>query len=328
MDARTLRPAALVGGFLLCLSTPAATEGAEARTTNFVVLAPTPALAQEIGQSAEQWRRELAIAWLGKEMPAWSKPCPIQASVAPHLGAGGETSFVFDRGEVFGWTMKIQGSRERILDSVLPHEITHTIFACHFRQPLPRWADEGACTTVEHRSEVGKQERMLIRFLETGKGIPFSRMFALKEYPQDVLPLYSQGHSVTTFLIERRGKQEFLRFLAAGMENEQWEAAVREYYGHDSLYELQDKWLDWVKRGRPRLALEPDVAAIASNEPRRDDRVALASSTRPVPPAPASSRGESVYATRRGAAPQPKPAMPANRESVYDSSRDSGTYLR
>ena len=44
-------------------------------------------------------------------------------------GAGGATSFVFDRGEVFGWKMNIQGSRERILDSVLPHEVTHTIFA-------------------------------------------------------------------------------------------------------------------------------------------------------------------------------------------------------
>ena len=55
--------------------------------------------------------------------------------------------------EVFGWDMKIQGSEERVLDSVLPHEVTHTIFASHFRQPLPRWADEGACTTVEHVSE-------------------------------------------------------------------------------------------------------------------------------------------------------------------------------
>ena len=61
--------------------------------------------------------------------------------------------------------MSIQGSRQRILDSVLPHEVTHTIFASHFRQPLPRWADEGACTTVEHASERAKQEKMLIEFL-------------------------------------------------------------------------------------------------------------------------------------------------------------------
>lgn len=320
MDAHALRLAATRGALALLLLTPVAALGAGVKTTNFVVQAPTQALAVEIGQAAEQWRRELAVEWLGQEMPPWSKPCPIQASVAPHLGAGGETSFVFDRGEVFGWTMKVQGSRERVLDSVLPHEITHTIFASHFRQPLPRWADEGACTTVEHQSEIGKQERMLIRFLKTGKGIPFSRMFALKEYPSDVMPLYSQGHSVTTFLIERRGKREFLEFLAHGMERENWESAVREHYGHESLYDLQNQWMAWVKQGRPRLELEPDVAAIAANEsPRRDDRVALASSTQPTADQPQT---DSVYA------PQPTPGhQPPS--SVYDASRpSSATYLR
>ncbi|MFO0422346.1 MAG: hypothetical protein ACK52C_01655, partial [Planctomycetia bacterium] len=125
----------------------AVAEAAGHRTANFIVDAPTDSLARRIGDAAEQYRHDLAIEWLGSPLPRWSRPCPIKAQVAPHLGAGGATSFVFDGGEVFGWTMTIQGSEERIIDSVLPHEITHTIFASHFRKPLPRWADEGACTT-------------------------------------------------------------------------------------------------------------------------------------------------------------------------------------
>ena len=155
--------------------------------------------------------------------------------VQPNLGAGGATSFVFDRGEVFGWKMNIQGSRERILDSVLPHEVTHTIFASYFRQPVPRWADEGACTTVEHPSEISKQERNLIQFLKTGRGIPFSQMFAMKEYPPDVMPLYAQGHSLSEWLIESRGRKAFLEFVADGMRDENWPRAVREHYGFSSL---------------------------------------------------------------------------------------------
>src|SRR5690606_26319667 len=209
------------------------------RTANFTVVAPTPQLAKEIGDTAEVYRRELAIEWIGSEMPTWSRPCPINARVAPGLGAGGATSFVFDHGQVFGWTMDIQGSRERVLDSVLPHEVTHTILACYFRKPVPRWADEGACTTVEHPSEIAKQERLLIKFLKTGKGISFSQMFAMKEYPREVLPLYSQGHSLTQFLIERRGKQVFLAFLTDGMRDENWGKAVRTHYGHENLYALQ-----------------------------------------------------------------------------------------
>ena len=233
-----------------------------------MVAAPTSELAREIGLAAEKWRDSLAVEWLGEKMPPWSEPCPIVAKVSPQLGAGGATTFVFDRGEVFGWEMNVQGSRERVLDSVLPHEITHTVFASHFRRPLPRWADEGACTTVEHRSEVVKQERLLIRFLKSNQGIPFSQMFAMKEYPADILPLYAQGHSLTQFLIERRGKPAFMAFLEDGMRDENWRRAVAQHYGHESLYALQEGWLGWVRAGRPRLELEPDGAVqIAATTP-------------------------------------------------------------
>jgi hypothetical protein len=238
----------------------AAFAGAGYRTKNFAVDAPTPALAKEIGDLAEKYRKELAVEWIGKELPPWATPCPIKAQVASNLGAGGATSFVFDRGEVFGWRMNIQGSRERILDSVLPHEITHTIFACHFRQPLPRWADEGACTTVEHRSEISKQENMLIEFLQTRRGIPFSHMFAMKEYPDDVLPLYAQGHSLAEFLISQQGKEAFLEFLADGLADENWPRAIEKKYGYRDLVTLQNSWLGWVKDGRPQLQLASNPA--------------------------------------------------------------------
>ena len=162
-----------------------------------------------------------------KRLPAWSKPCPIHAQVAPKLGAGGATSFVFDRGEVFGWKMNIQGSRERILDSVLPHEVTHTIFASYFRQPLPRWADEGACTTVEHRSEIAKQENESDRVSENGsrhsvqpdvrdEGIPAGRDAAVRPGP------------LACRVVDRKPRPQGVpRFLADGMKDENWPRAVQ-----------------------------------------------------------------------------------------------------
>lgn len=276
MEARSIDSPRYVSALFLAtialvLATPAA-QAARYQSTNFVVNAPTPQLAKEIGEAAEHWRRVLSIDWIGREMPAWSRRCPIKADVAPHLGAGGVTTFVFDRGEVFDWNMTITGTRERVLDSVLPHEITHTIFACHFRQPLPRWADEGACTTVEHPSEIAKQEHLLIRFLKTGKGIPFGQMFAMKEYPRDVLPLYAQGHSLTRYLIGKHGQQAFLEFLADGMSDENWPRAVRKHYGQQSLFALQNEWLNWVKQGRPDLpgeANQGDVQLASNNQPAK-----------------------------------------------------------
>ena len=297
--SRAIAPAVLTFVFIFSQSTTVV--GAGYRTANFTVDAPTPQLAKEIGDAAERYRVEMAQEWLGKQLPNWSKPCPIKAKVAPNLGAGGATSFVFDQGEVFGWRMTIQGSHERIIDSVLPHEVTHTIFASHFRQPLPRWADEGACTTVEHKSEISKQERMLIDFLKTRRGIPFSQMFVMKEYPQDVLPLYAQGHSLSQFLIYQRGKREFMEFLADGMQDENWPRAIQERYGYRNLLVLQNSWMDWVRQGRPKLQLAADVAQVAARE---------------EPTTPGWRSGDTVV---RGQDAKSKPAVRLASASVYAS---------
>lgn len=233
------------------LAATVASLGAGYRTQNFIVQADRREIAEEVGQAAEKYRRDLAVEWLGQPMRNWSQPCPIMVDVSPTLGAGGATSFIFDRGEVFDWKMTIQGSRERVLDSVLPHEVTHTIFATYFRRPLPRWADEGASSTVEHTSERQKQQRMLIAFLQTRRGIPFNDMFRMKQYPQDILPLYAQGHSLATFLMAQGGKRKFLKYVKQGLSDEDWTGATRAHYRFANLGQLQTAWLEWVRRGSP-----------------------------------------------------------------------------
>ena len=277
-----------------CLAPTASAAGY--RTANFVVDAPTEALARRIGDAAEQYRHDLAIEWTGQPLPRWSRPCPIQAQVAPHLGAGGATSFVFDKGEVFNWTMTIQGSEQRILDSVLPHEITHTIFASHFRRPLPRWADEGACTTVEHPVERARQHRLLIEFLTTGRGIAFPQMFAMREYPADVLPLYSQGYSLARYLIERGGRHKYVAFVGEGLVSDDWSGALSKHYGVASVPQLQHTWLEWVKLGCPA---PPASVALASTPATDWSRMPRGQSPDSVPP-PAAVATPAAIATTAG----------------------------
>ena len=251
MEARILKLA-------LC-ATLSASLGASAalaasyRTQNFLVSAHSQRLAQEVAVAAERYRQRLAVDWLGQDLPPWTGSCPITVFAKPGLPAGGATSFGFHRGQPLGWTMQIQGSRERILDSVLPHEVLHTVFATHFGQPLPRWADEGACTTVEHRSEQTKQQDLLIRFLTTrpSRGIAFNQMFAMRDYPRDILPLYAQGYSVTKFLLARGGKRQFVEFVKTGLANQNWAGASSRYYEIRDLSDLQTTWLDWVRSGSP-----------------------------------------------------------------------------
>ncbi len=273
-------------------------------------------------------RHDLALEWLGHVLPDWQEPCPVVAKVSPRLGAGGRTSFMFRAGVPFGWDMEVQGLRERVLDSVLPHEITHTIFATHFGCPLPRWADEGACTTVEHASERRKQELWLVRFLKTERGIPFNHMFAMTEYPGDILPLYSQGYSVARFLIAQGGKPKFVEFVSEGLKSGNWPAAVERFYGFSSLGQLQLQWLDWVVQGsreqnvpasRPDVQLASATAAVAvadrsvvphnlptsaqGDRPLIDDQLAYAAPDVPAPPTATRAEqpptGRSWYARRQ-----------------------------
>ncbi len=287
------------------------------RTANFLISAPTEELAAEIGEMAEQFRRDLAIEWLGSELPRWDELCPIHAIVQPQMPAGGQTSFYFTGGRPRGWEMVVQGSRERVLDSVLPHEVTHTIFATHFGRPLPRWADEGACTTVEHVSERAKQDELLIRFLTTKptRGIAFNELFVMEEYPQDILPLYSQGYSLARYLIAQGGKRKFVQYVGDGMRTRNWTQATRAHYGFRSLAELQQTWLQWVAVGSPLDAARPPVALASFEEP---------AAATPAPPADqvaaAGSTG-SWYARQRDKTVEERGRLPAASTEVRETSR-------
>jgi len=249
----------------------------QAETTNFVVFAPDEIFARKVAKEAERFRKELAIQWLGYELSTWNEKCPILVEIQPH--AGGETSFAFmtqggPQGIPTGWDMKIFGPPDRLLDAVLPHEITHTIFATHFQRPLPRWADEGACTTVEHVSEKRKNHSMLMNFLSAApsRGLPFNRMFTMRNYPEDILPLYAQGFSVAKFLIMQKGRRHFLDYIQAGLnmetpgrETSAWDRATNSFYGYQDLSDLQLAWIAWVRDGSIEQPIPGNLPKLQDN---------------------------------------------------------------
>jgi hypothetical protein len=332
MEARFLRAAAVALFGILTIQSLVAAAGrpqTSVRSEHFIVSAPSRELAEEICQAAETYRHDLAIEWLGQELPPWREPCPIEAHVHPQLGAGGVTSFMFDRGQPWGWTMSIQGSRERVLDSVLPHEITHTIFATHFGRPLPRWADEGACTTVESTVEKSKQDKFLIQFLTTDRGIPFNQMFAMKNYPADILPLYSQGYSLARYLIQQGGKRKFVNYVGEGMQTNNWTATTKKHYGFTSLSDLQVTWVEWVRSG------SPDISNLAAADEPRDgaDTVSRSASEGPAASIPAGQMaGTQMASMTRGLPPaseksqhNPWQSVGAQRERSIAASQQAST---
>jgi Sigma-70, region 4 len=216
------------------------------RTKNFLVMAPNARIARLIAEAAERHRKEKAILWLGVELPAWADRCAIKVKIVLE-GKDGATTFEYGDGKVARRDMRLEGSLERLLSGTLPHEVTHTVFADFFGQPVPRWADEGGAVLSEDEEEQQRHTRLLREKIEKDRLIPLSRLLKLKEYPDDVAALYVEGHSLTGFLVERKDHKTFLGFVKQGMKGD-WDKATKEHYGFRDVKELEQAWLKEVRK--------------------------------------------------------------------------------
>jgi hypothetical protein len=288
--------------------------GASYRTPNFVVEAATPQVAQQVGQYAEYYRKQKALDWLGQEMPPWPQPCPLRASVSMN-GSGGATSFAFDNGRILSMEMNIEGTLERLLNSVLPHEVTHTVFAHYFRCPLPRWADEGGSVLSEDDIERNRHDQLVRQILNSpGRSIPLRRLFALTRYPPDVMVLYAEGYSVANFLVGASNRSTFLAFVNQGMRGD-WDGAVRTYYRYNNVDDLERAWLQHLRdtKGQPptQLASRAPAAPAVPAAAESNQQLMVRTTVPPAQPLQESYRSAVRAQAPEDDAPNPYPVTAA-----------------
>lgn len=327
----------------LAILVPGTVSAANYETANFSVDAPTPELAKKFGEMAEFYRKEKALDWLGREMPPWPRKCPLQVQIT--MGAaGGATTFTFGsengRPVVTSQRMEIRGEAKQLLNSVLPHEVTHTVLAHYFGRPVPRWADEGGSVLSENDEERYSHDVSCRELLNAGRGIVLRTLFRMADYPRDMRVLYAQGYSVTAFLVQkggggREGRGRLLQFLAIGMQGndprshgtvETWNEACRKVYGFESVDALEDAWLQALKTPPSRTAAreagntggKANPAASFATTPTVGSRTELRTSA-----APAMPLLEPPVKAARAAAPDHEPtrgpaSTPATRPMAPD----------
>ncbi|MFO0935692.1 MAG: hypothetical protein U0798_04140 [Gemmataceae bacterium] len=325
------RPLIALALFVSFAETPRAQAAGRATSTNFVVTAPTQELAQKFVDAAEYYRVEKAREWLGHELPAWSRACPITVRVT--MGdSGGATTFTFEqdnsgRSYVASRKMEIKGKLDALLDSVLPHEITHTIFAEHFGRPVPRWADEGGSVLSENDEERTNHDIKCRQLLNAGRGITLRVLFAMKEYPDDMIVTYAEGFSVSQYLIDMGGRKKFLEFVGLGMQknNRNWEEAVREMYGFSSVNQLEQKWIESLHKPRT-IAAKNNSTGMASGQSAGRSRSDVRSSAAPGLPvldSPVTARGTAPDRDRPAKPYRPAPAPAPSQNPIRVASGSS-----
>jgi hypothetical protein len=331
--------------FACALLIAPASRAANFTTPNFTVSAPDDALAKRFGEMAEFYRKQKAQEWLGQEMPQWPERCPIRVRIGEN-GAGGATTFSFGseggRGVVVSQSMEIHGPVRQLLNSVLPHEITHTVFAFHFGRPVPRWADEGGSVLSENDEERTSHDIRCREILNQGKAFRLGVLFRMTEYPRDMIVLYAEGYSIAAYLVERgggghEGRRKLLQFLGEGMKGstershgtaESWNAAAQRVFNVESTDALEAQWIEHLKNpnsarvaGRDNKGSNPTTLTVPSGGARSGEftsagRPDVRNSGPPVLPVL-----EGPLKSARGAAPEndPAPVMrPASRPNIPD----------
>jgi RNA polymerase sigma factor (sigma-70 family) len=230
--------------------TPDAAEPATVTTANFRVTAPSARVARLIADAAERARKDVAVAWLGRELPARTETCRIRVTIG-HSGTGGATTFDFGSDRTPSADMHVEGPLDQLLTDVVPHEVTHVVMADHFRKPLPRWADEGIALLSESEEEQARHVRLTADTANHGDLIQLKALCSARDYPRNVLAFFGESYVLTRMLVDRKDRATLLKFVHGGMGKD-WESAAKEFYGA-TLDDLERQMLDKLKAAGPAI---------------------------------------------------------------------------
>ncbi|MEM8680614.1 MAG: hypothetical protein AAGF97_14800 [Planctomycetota bacterium] len=269
------------------------------QTPNFLITASNREMARAVADEAEALRRNLALEWLGRELPTWQQPCRITAKPNRPGQASGSALYDIVEGKPVNRRIFLAGNPLLVLQSALPHEVLRLVLNTHFQSPLPYWVEDGAGVTAQRPSSREGAQRLLRECLTTGRGIPFNVMYKSKEYPMDIVSLHAQGYSVVRYLVAIGGKRRFIAYIGDGLASNNWNAATRSHYAFEDVSELQTTWNDWVAGGcKPvperTLPATATVPAVAEARPFQAWPVTPAAATTPPFSLTASNRCSSA----------------------------------
>jgi hypothetical protein len=253
-------------GMGMALGVATSAFGAEFQTANFVVTADSPTVAKAVAEEAETWRATLAKHWLEKPLKDWPETCRIEVSTH-RTGGSGWTSYETFGGKTVPVGIQIQGPPDRLLEYVLPHELTHAVLVSALGEAMPRWADEGAAMLSESESQKHRQTLVAKQIVDSGEMIPVRQLLQMAEYPESKSRLhafYAQSLTLTEFLIARGGRAQFLKFVQEG-QSESWDVALSRHYPWDNVEALEGAWSEWIQKSAKRQTDQPDDRIVTSN---------------------------------------------------------------
>ena len=241
-------------------------------TANFRIFHNDEPLARKAALKAENARRSAAKRWSGTEPASpWTPKCDLYLYPTAEVFANltqqsrespGFSTVKLEGGRVTARVVKLRADNAKMLDAVLPHEVTHIVLADLFpAQQIPRWADEGMAVLSEPESE----QTLRIRDLATPirNDVVFQlEVLMTADYPggNHWALYYAQSVSLTRYLVGIGTPRQFVEFVRASQARG-IDVALKENYGIEGVAQLESRW-----KNHTRNALQPATASAAASE--------------------------------------------------------------
>ncbi len=244
-----------------CIASTSIASGATVRSSeNFTVLAPSARLADMVVVRAEAFRSRIGAAWLGGVLPATRTPTAIFVHIDPAKSFA-RTLVDPDGEHHMVWLV---GSEQAVTKYLLAHEVAHVVFAGRFGDGMPVWANEGIASRYDNERRQQIRARKLSGFVDIDSWPQLDRLF---EQPIRQHWQYAAAVSVTEYLVQLKGRQEFIEFVT---DSQSWgcDRALTVHYGIESVTQLQGDWQQAVRASvrqtsRPMLVATSAEAASA-----------------------------------------------------------------
>jgi hypothetical protein len=230
---------------IVFLSRPAILRAtATASNENALVYAPTQDVADQVLQKADEYRRQMALEWLGEELP------PSVGRMRIHVELVDETSGltwpIGDTGKRFH-TLWVNGNLEAVTGGLLRHEVTHAVLATAFPEGLPPAIDEGIAAMADDAKRDAIRRRILDWHRQSGNWPRLKALLEMRVIPSEDQQSYAVASSLVEYLLTLRDRTTLLRFARSGKANG-WDQAVRMHYKIASVEALESQWKDWASR--------------------------------------------------------------------------------
>jgi hypothetical protein len=223
------------------------------RSEDFIVFAPDEPLAEAVLARAEQLRRQIAEEWFGEELPPGAGRTLIHVRVDDREDSG--LTWPKDPNDPRQklHNVWITATRERVLEGLFAHEMTHAVFATKFPGGIPPWIEEAIASLYDDPERAASRRRILARYAKTGNWPDLEKVLAARRICATDDAAYCVGPSVVEYLLSRGGKATLIRFAVAA-NKKGCEAALRECYGLGSVNALQVAWQAWARQATHRYA--------------------------------------------------------------------------